>query len=576
MAKKRIPIGPFSGLNLRYAPDIIRDSELCVADNVIIRTDGSVVPRPGFMYHDHGVGLTDVTSGTKRYDLLGCLEGYFLVGVASWDGTKWTTDSIFYWDGASATWTSTGYVGTSGYRLVRLHKYANDIWGICADHRTAAPLGGIKWTAPTAVTNLATYATVATLPRHRMLSAFIAQIHDQYNWSFIWKDRLFMINTVSNPKTGSTTAVGNLVVYSKATDFTDFATTGNYFIVSGETSIASWINDVSLIGDALHIFKNNGIWAFTFQAEPVTDGYLRQISDVRAISTATWNNKVFVQTETSIFELVNNQLIDIAYNLALDSTYDDYGATSKIPLNSLNVIGDFLIVGPSAVTGHYYVCNLLNMAWSKWITAPDFLSFPLSVFVSNPYNTNVFLIEGFSAWGNKILSLDLSDLNDMNSIYDTTYEAAQRLNKRKLPTSAVETKHFKFTDDTQYKKVYALVANIGYQGDLTFTNPVLNTKLVPYSGFIWKFAGDYTDIQPDGDIALSGDSVHYKRAPINVQYGLVPDSKFRCIQFCLRWELGTSGIVDGDLSTLTAYFRINQFFVDVDAKSRISNYSTIN
>lgn len=580
MPKQRVSIGPWSkGLNLRADQQLIRDDELAYALNVVVRSDGSVVNRPGFQaYTATDLGTTLRAAGGadlgERLDVLGILnDTTFLVGRASWNtGTsKWETNKIYKGILAAntasqtITWSDTGYVmpGTNPY-IVKVLAYINDVFLIPNYDSTS-----MYYAAGQAISlNLASL-TATTIPQGLLFKPggqSAVGNAPSVDLAFVWKDRLFI-------------CYKDRIYYSAATNFTVWSSpSGGYFDVGTDaTNDLNYITSVVLSGDALHIFKSQGTFGFTFQTDPGTDGYLRIVSDSQgAHSAVEWRNRIFTADQKSVYEYVSGQFVDIANKLDFINNNSGYSTATGAGqvINSLHIISDFLVIGPLIATqtpessSRYYAMNLNNGAWVRWDVYGG------KFHIKDAGDTDTVTCQGFSGTvvgpQHGYYTLGTSELGTQ-VIFMNFNEAAARIadgttTARRLPRYYFETKQFTFNSNVDFKKVYRV------QFDRTFGIADGGVTSTYYRG---GFGVRYVN---PSDLSTSNSTATKLQTLLTDHFGnLRSGGTFRCLSFSLFYEyyyVNQQSITIDD--TIRAYrFKINGIFAYVDERADFANVQTL-
>jgi hypothetical protein len=585
MAKQKVSIGPWSGgLNLRADDTLVRDNELISATNVVVRSDGTVVNRPGFQTKttaDIGVSPLRAASGAdkgERLDVLGIVnDSTFLVGRASWSVTnlRWETNAIYKGtistnnQSQTITWGDTSYTGTNVY-VVKVIDYINDVYLIPSS--TVPTM--YKATGQAVTLNFITL-TAVTLPAGLLFNPGGQTVVGQtpsVGLAFIWKDRLFICNT-------------DRVYYSQATNFSvwDYSPgLGGFFDVGADASNdLNYITSVVLSGDSLHIFKTMGTYGFTFQTDPGTDGYLRVINQVQgAYSAVTWRNRIFTVDSKSVYEYTAGQFIDIANKLDLVNNNVGYGTftQSNSILNSLHVVNDFLVLGPLIAenipwgfSGRYYAMNLNNGAWVKWDAFGGYFHY------LPPGETDTLTVPGFAGTvantqnqyyyfgtGERGTALVFMNFNE-SSPYITDGRVGEA-NAERLPRYYFETKRYTFNNDVAFKKVYRVQFDRGLGIDDDNVTPADT-----YGGFGVKYT-------VPSDLLVSSSEAHSIQTILADHFGNMAGSTFRCLSFSLFYEYGIIKQQTHTVSALAAQqykFKINGMFVYVDERADFDSVSQL-
>lgn len=373
--------------------------------------------------------------------------------------------------------------------------------------------------------------------------------------TFAWKDRLFI-------------CYQDTVYFSKATDFSNWtAPDGGFFQVGNDTdSDQNYITSALVVGDTLYLFKSQGTYAFNFQVDPNTDGYLRTISNERGAHAAvTWNGRIFTCDSESVYEFAGGRYNDIGRNLDLVHSTPGYSTTAAgSVLQSLHIINDYLVLGPLISTsspsssGRYYAMNLFNGAWVKWdVYGGKFYSREAGdsdTLVCQGYSsTLVGPQHGLYHLGTSELGTQLVFMNFSDSSYVTDgLSTAQR-----LPGYYLETKQFTFRSNMDFKKIHRVEfdRSIGI-------NDNGYSSINRFGGFGAKYTTPTTK-------ATSLASVLTIQGLVDDEYGSLTGSTFRCLAFSLFYKYAYRNQQANTINraTGTYNFKINGMFVYVDERA---------
>jgi hypothetical protein len=388
--------------------------------------------------------------------------------------------------------------------------------------------------------------------------------------AFVWKDRLFI-------------CYDDIVYYSKATDLTEWSTApglgGFFYVGSDATGDSSFISSAVLAGDALHIFKTKSTYAFTFQTDPGTDGYLKVVSNSRGSASAVeWNGRIFTCDSESVYEYVSGQFIDIGYRLNLVSGFNGGWYTMQsgpVSVNTaLHIMDNYLVVGPlirklgSAWSGKYFAMSLSNGAWSTWVVYGSFFhsvdagdtdTVDCQGFVDTTVAPQHGLYHlGNSEQGNQLIFMNFRE--DSNEVTDGL-STAQR-----LPRYYVETKMLTFNNEVQFKKVY----RVQFNRNLGISDGGISTTFAK-GGFGVRY------IKP-ADLQVSSTTATRVQSLLTDHFGdLRAGSTFRCLSFSAFYEyyyVNQQSITIDD-ATKKYRFKINGIIAHVDLKADFSNVQTL-
>lgn len=530
--RREFKIGPFSGgLNTRDDPQLLRDNELSAASNVIIDMDGSIKPRPSYRTTSDILG---VGGGPDVYRMLGNYDNILVFSretytatVSVWACRMGSFDDDFPEAGASPfsntyntgipvlTATEGRIVKSIPYAesllhihengVVRLQNITSDLFYDFADITGNIP-GGVPLANPNAV--------------------------------MVWKDRLFYAGINGN------------IYYSAATDAVNFNSPGGgYFRVGSEPANDTFdTNITSLVvqGDVMYIFKEKSTFAFTFQTDPATDGYLRLITpDAGAIFTAQWKGRIFTVDYYHVSEFSNNRYIDIGSKVL--QSFNSGVVSTRIPI-SMFAFNDMLIVRYYG-SREGYTMNLLNGAWSKWTSV----------------NANIDIVQPV------VIQAQDWDVNDHAYKYvigvsgngDTYPVFSSNINgsymdrwagKFVVPDYIATTKEFDLGSPWSFKRIYKVMV------DRSFTINESTSGLLAEN----RNGGWYVTI--DNEVLSS-----LVDSP-SVAFGsLVNVSPFRCRTFKLKFQFGysnqSSSYASFELGTYK--FSINGYNVHVGVGSDV-------
>jgi hypothetical protein len=386
---------------------------------------------------------------------------------------------------------------------------------------------------------------------------------------FVWKDRLFI-------------CFQDTVYYSKATDFTNWSTApglGGFFIVGNDSSGNSdgnYISSTIVVGDALYIFKTKGLYAFTFQTDPGTDGYLKVVSSAQGTTSAVeWKGRIFTCNTNSVYEYVSGQFIDIGRQLNILNGSSGYNTVtgSGYIISTLHVMNDYLVVGPlikdtASISGRYYAMNLNNGAWSKWDVYKGALHLvdagdTDTVTCQGPMHNIVGPQHGMYYLGSSELGTQVIFMNyreAANKVADGL-SSAQR-----LPRYYFETKMFTFNNEVQFKKVY----RVQFNRNLGISDGGISTTFAK-GGFGVRY------VKP-ADLQVSSTTATRIQSLLTDHFGnLKAGSTFRCLSFSMFYEyyyVNQQSITIDD--TVRSYrFRINSMIAYVDLKADFANVQTL-
>lgn len=593
--RQLVTVGPFTGgLNLRSPLDEIRNNELLEALNVIIDIDGSVQPRSGWDEIDASESgripavLSPRTAGFTqgdRLDVLGIIDDVVYVGVATYQtGTsanKWTTTQIYSCNlsvdknayRSSASWVDVEYIQSNNKYIVKLIKYNNDIYGITSTAGSAGFLkftGGV-FTSPTVITTPAQvdYAPVASYNEYPSFETI-------NNHAFVFKDRLFIV-------------AKDTIYFSAPTDFTLWtAPDGGFFKVDPSID-GNYITDLCVSDNTFIIFKPNSTYAFSYQADPNSDGYLRKISsEYGAFSAVVWRNRVFTVNSRSVYELVSGQFLDIGIKLSLLDNMRIPTPGAATMYRSIQVMGNLLVIGPyllsnsptaSWARGKYFAYNLLNGAWTEWQVydpayhnsgctdtyTPKFPGLTM-------YGTTDGILYVANAWDGRGLVV-YNFLVNSSYLGDHIFDGKRAVGstKNRLPFYKVMSKRFSMGRGAAHGKIYNILVDREY--DITdvknSSGSVIDADVITQQDGQTYFSGFFVAFEPT---ETSGSP--YDRSKHNVRHlvarntgGRFTNSQFRALQFTVGYQLIGIDQQDRQWEEARAFFRLFSFTIDSDSRS---------
>lgn len=531
------------GVNTKDDIQSINNNQLSKGSNIIITRDGSIQNRPGIHY------LNNVANapGTSKYRVLGSYGNNLLFSVEDIVSTFDTTDifacNMDVFDPSSRIFLRNSVISTdprdgayptyipdagTGNYAVKVLPYLDNLIVI-------NKLGTIFSINYSTVTDNLEY------PGSHSTGTVGGGFTSVTNADsvLIWKDRLFLAD------------VNGRIYYSAATDLLNFSSpNGGYFVVGSEENLStldpfSGIQQLLLLGDVMYIFKSNAIYAFTFQTDPGTDGYLRVISSDKGAQKATlWNNRIFTADFTGVYELVNSRLVSISSNI-------DIYITGNSDCGALFVFNDYLIARYNA---DCVVMNLFTGAWTHWNT-PEVFSNPILLEVkTSPVGAHsVAFMAGADGY---FSALSLLCISTKAPKYDTitvgTYAAAGSEGSpgvgtpgtAHLSTPSFETKMFTFDSPWTVKKIRKVFIDRGGSYPASPT---------PQQGWRVKYyAADNVE-----------NTITY--APSDNRFGrLVLGGNFRCYHFKVMYDFSYSGTPP----TTSFDFNINSLLVEYTSGSK--------
>jgi hypothetical protein len=366
-------LGPWpGGLNLKANRGLsvfLSDNELGDAENVSITDEGFLVPRPGckVLLDNRPTGLYQHANSAALY-LVGNVtysNGTVIAIVEVIEGATTYIYKVLDDNNATLLFTmttgrATSLVVHSGFSSALTGSYTYPI-------DTGVLIFTNSPTEPLFILPLDLNVTIAPTPVSPTYNI------PPSNYSMVVKDRLFLFDYTKN-----------IMWWSPATYILDFRTdlatidvapfgndtAGQEIIEPGITS--DQIKSVEFYNNNFYIFKRKNTFMFTYQLSPLTDGYMRKISnDMGAIDSTIFQEKIIVVNDSGVFRLENTEFIDLQakmnFNFELPLSLSNLNAFITI-LNNNILIGfsDMNIFGSAASRWYYYYMNTITGAWSKW------------------------------------------------------------------------------------------------------------------------------------------------------------------------------------------------------------------
>ncbi|HET7713276.1 MAG TPA: hypothetical protein VFK94_02305 [Patescibacteria group bacterium] len=155
---------------------------------------------------------------------------------------------------------------------------------------------------------------------------------------------------------------GSKVFYSKPTDPTLWASPDGGFFVLGT---GQPIRQILVYKDQLWCVDVGGsLWKVYFSNDPAEDGVVRRVSDdVNILSLCVSDNRLWAATNRNVFEVVNEQLLEVGNNLWLQG-----GKYTEVKLFNVG-FGLMLITtyeGLSSSNCRIFVFDYRNNAWVRY------------------------------------------------------------------------------------------------------------------------------------------------------------------------------------------------------------------
>lgn len=563
--KNVLQIGPWSTTNLVSHPSDLDPSELAATENIVIDVNGSLRPRPAF---DNGVvgspsfGVSPVVLGTF-YGITYIAEDRGASGVR-----------IHRFVPATNTWNSSFDFATP-CTVQAAVPYLDEIYFVCSDYNSLTK-GGFRYNP-----GLNTTGVVANLP-------FLPADRAYQRNAFIYKERLWVIN-------------GQTINWSKPTDPTDWtiAPGSAGFLKPDAGQDITGVTAYAILNDVMYFFKRDASYSFNFYTAPDVDGQLRKISDTRGAlpgSAVSWSNRVFIYDDVSVYEVVNNQFIDIGEKIGF---YKNFSATDKygvghVSTAKLHLMRDFLIVGPvwpkdltgtvstykfsgeslldaegipigeSYISKNWYVVfNLNTGAWFLWSNICN----AIQSLIAGPYfgfyslddsqTRYMYVVDPvFNAW--QVGIVDLKDLDKYFGDRVDPFTVYSNFDGSSIPPYRFTTKTFDFGSPYTIKKIHKIRYNRSIIALLsTLTNFTLVFKyFLSYNTNDSRIAGLDVDTTRDTGTSIS-------------PRGSVPSSQQRLYYMGLGFEFKQN--LNENASGSLFNFHISDFEVEYSMKSRGNN-----
>jgi len=195
------------------------------------------------------------------------------------------------------------------------------------------------------------------------------------DYGMVVKDRLFLFDYKKN-----------IMWWSPATYILDFRTdittvaiapfgidTAGQEIIEPTTSY-DIIRSVEFYNNNFYIFKRDSTFMFTYQLSPLTDGYMRKISDeMGAYDSTLYQENIIVVNTRGVFRVEGTNFIDLQakMNFRFEIPIDHPKISQRdIFITNLNnnIIFGFRdsVTNPLVPKDYHYCMNVDTGAWSKW------------------------------------------------------------------------------------------------------------------------------------------------------------------------------------------------------------------
>lgn len=355
-------IGPWDGgLNLTSNRDLspyLKNNELGIALNVELTPEGFIQSRPGFKMFDDPLNSE---AGTT-IKILGTIyiSNQEIVVVQA----KRTADvRIYYVDGTGA--------------IVLKYTFANtvDFSSVLAINNADAAMEGTS----TKVKGVFLFDSVASNTSWKLEEtptfspAVGTTLIDakckvpKSDKSFSIKDRVFLLDKAGKLY-WSALDINSLWfdMYETSNSIeTARAKQTGFVSVSPSLDTTDYIRDAVFINNSFYLFKQTSTFMFTYQADPESDGWLRQISEeLGAFDATIFRNTIVVINNRGVFSVEGTQFIDLQTKLNL--RFEQYLDTVIPNAFITNFNGNLLCGYTSNGVSYYYWMNAANKGWTQW------------------------------------------------------------------------------------------------------------------------------------------------------------------------------------------------------------------
>jgi hypothetical protein len=482
-------IGPWTGgLNLTSNRDLspyLKDSELGIATNVQLTSEGFVESRPGFKILEDAINEIAGESIRILGSILVADQEVIVVQVKSA-----TQTFIYYIKGDKTVYLKATFGATPNFSSVLAINQSSATIG----DTVARGIFLFDSAAKDACYRLEESPTFTSATPVLMNTSLEIPKSD---FSFSVKDRIFLIDAKQSKIYWSALVEGclwfdmayvgvdeTLKTYAKSTGF-----------IQTEPSLDSTdnITSVEFLNNSFYMFKRSATYLFTFQADPEADGYLRKISDtLGAYDSTVYRNTVVVINNRGVFSVEGTEFIDLQVNLNLRAEEFIDTASPNAFITDFN--GNVLIGYTAGGTDFYYVLNGVNNGWTKWdftYALPDVLAAP----GSNAYTARLATDTGIILFTNmdrtKLVFCYLKPSKTFtvweDYALDTRNQTANAIgdgvNYSYIPAVDVQARTILGDSVLNYKKIYRTYVRL-YISDI----PAGYTVDTP-----WKFSINYND-----------------------------------------------------------------------------------
>lgn len=142
--------------------------------------------------------------------------------------------------------------------------------------------------------------------------------------------------------------------------------------IEPSTDVDDTIRCVEFKNNNFYIFKRNSTFMFTYQNSPITDGYMRKISDrMGAFDSTIYKENIIIVNNKGVYRVEGTDFLDLQekMNFRFEIPIDHTGVSpDDIFITNFN---DTILFGmidrvTTAQQSYYYALNGLTGAWSKW------------------------------------------------------------------------------------------------------------------------------------------------------------------------------------------------------------------
>jgi hypothetical protein len=286
MPKPQLDVGPWKkGLVEAESPWDIPDNAVQELINFDVMDDGMLRARRGFkraVDTNNWLDAQGAISGNQPImcNIFGDYEGSssrycFASSAGAVNGGKW----LYTRDPAVEGWSLITDTISSGEVYMSSVIYQNFVYVPATTYSGVGFGGGLKFNKSGIGANLLG-VTAANLPKGEE--------------SYMIKDRMFVISYDESK-----------IYWSKATDPVTWTAPDGGFVLVNPNDGSTGITSCVLLRDTLYIFKETGIWQFSFNSDPAIDGYLQRISYGLGGMAATDGQNIYFANDLGCYQLIN-------------------------------------------------------------------------------------------------------------------------------------------------------------------------------------------------------------------------------------------------------------------------------